>query len=50
MNKDKELEKLREFASEVKKRIRSVGRSHVIDIADIDELIVKYNIQYEDEN
>ena len=41
-------EALEEFASEVKRRIRSIGRSQHIEISAIDELCIKYSIKFKE--
>ena len=41
---NKRLEELENFASEVKRRVRSTGRSMVIGISDFEDLFVKYKI------
>lgn len=38
-------DRFKEFALEVKKLIRNMGRTNVISISEIDELIVKYDIR-----
>lgn len=39
---------LKEFSLEVKRLVRSVGRSMKVDLSDLEELFVKYNINLED--
>ena len=47
--KEKRLQELQKFASDVKEIARSTGRSLSIPLDKIEKLIVKYNIRYNDE-
>jgi hypothetical protein len=49
MNDKERLEQLEEFASEVKRRVRSVGRSLSIHVSEFEDLFVKYDIKIKDD-
>ncbi len=44
---DKRQKELLDFALKIKKLIRESGRTNVIPIIDLEELIIKYNIREE---
>jgi len=45
----KERDNYKEFYDQVKRKIRDSGRTNVISVSDIDDLIIKFHPEEEDE-
>lgn len=45
MEEDEREERFKEFSIEVKRMVRNSGKSNMIAVSDLDELIIKYNIK-----